>query len=65
MRVELYNDIIIQMEIDYGRIKILNRHSGNNIQTRYLIFLQCAYENLTTGGIKPFSEKTQQCTTSL
>ena len=57
MHVELRNAITLQMEIDYGGIKILDTTNGNNIQTRYLIRLRCAYGNITKGGSKTHLER--------
>ena len=52
MRIEFENDLTIQMEIDFGRIKIINRPNVYEILTRYLISLLRNYKNTTKGGIK-------------
>ena len=54
MHIEKENDITIQMEIDYGRIRMqFNQDETNptNMQ-RVLICTKCEYENKTKGGIK-------------
>ena len=51
MRIEFNNDITLQMETDYGRIRI-QIDIGDNIETRYRICLICNYHNLEKGGIK-------------
>ena len=43
MHIELNDDVTLQMEIDYGGIKILRRYDINNIRLRRLIFLHRAY----------------------
>ena len=45
------------MEIDYGGTKILRIPNENDISTRYVIFLQCEYGNLTKGYIKTHPER--------
>ena len=52
MNVELLNGLTLKMEIGYGRIKYYVSQNGNNILTRYIICLQCEYENVTKGGIE-------------
>ena len=47
------------MEIDYGAIKIINKLNINNILTIYVIGLQCAYGNITKGGIKTHLSRKQ------
>ena len=54
MRVGFINDLAIKMEIDYvwGGIKILYKNNMQNLLTRFLICIECLYENTTKGGIK-------------
>ena len=58
MRVELPNDITLQMEIDYGRIKIIQR-CHNNSTIRYIICIRSNYGNKTKGGIKTRLERSR------
>ena len=51
MHIGLRNDLVLQMEIDHGRIKIIQKPNTNNAIARYIICLQCDYGNITTGGI--------------
>ena len=51
MHVELTNDITLQMETDYGGIR-MQIEINNDIETRYLICLMCNYHNVTKCGIK-------------
>ena len=49
--IELTNDITLQMETEYGRVR-MQIEIGKNIGTRYLICLLCNYHNLAKCGIK-------------
>ena len=51
MRSELNNDITLQLETDYGRIR-MQVGIGNNIATRYLICYIRNYRILTKGGVE-------------
>ena len=51
MHIGLNNDIALQMECDYGRIR-MPIDIENDAEIRYLICLQCNYHNLTKGGVK-------------
>ena len=51
MHTELKNDITLQMETDYGRIR-MQIDIENDTETRYVIFLLCNYQNVTKCGIK-------------
>ena len=51
VRIELSNDTTLQMETDYGRVR-MHIDIINDIETRYLIYLLCNYQNTTKCGIK-------------
>ena len=54
MHVEKENDITINMEIDYGRIRLQFNSDAYNPDRliRVLVCTKCEYENETKGGIK-------------
>ena len=56
MHVGLPNDITHQLEVDYGRIKIIQRCRNDNT-TRYTICHRCNYESKAKGGTKHLQGK--------
>ena len=50
VHIGILNDLNLQTEVDYERVKLIYKENANNIQTGHIIRLQCANENATKGG---------------